>query len=538
MVNFECKVEDVDLDDEPLDWEFHPLAFSIGNHKKKYFVGALVGNTCLCAGFFAAQYLVAWAIMSIWSISWGTAVFFARAPGLVAIPLMALLTGTALSSFNLALYPHSAGTLPSIVGAVGVAVCILFPLILWNCLFSLPQFKAATVPDPKLALHEEGSSFLTKDTPSGSSHHYESPDVFSSSWTKSAYIFAFGRRVWVRHSDAPPFWVEQWGMFFEGFKQGFHWFSLVEIVEILCISLLSVWRPVEFAPCMSRNLLLTVVVSGYFGSIVYYRPHNAPLDLWVSVLTSGTTMLAIILISVSIALRGNPAWLVEALTTTSAVLLLISALFTLGKGVYDITLYFVDLRIGRRKDARKLDKAYNRTSPQVRGVNAQELSLWESTDDETDSEQVTARSQRVAASPSVFAHGTPDEKLCLRDTPTALSNRQNSVEARTADHRARARSIASSTLCSPLRPPHQKASYSSKSSSPALFHSPDEFPIDFGVAPYFLQQPPPTRPRRMSSLVTLAPSRSFPEHLLLAPAGRSPRLLPKPNSRATVSLQT
>eukprot|EP00659_Diplonema_papillatum_P012950 gene12950-19972_t len=481
LINFECKVEDVDLEDEPLDWEFHPLAFSIGNHKKKYFVGAIVGNACLCIGFFAAQYLVARAMMSIWSIPWGTAVFFARAPGLIAIPLMWLLTGTALSSFNLALHPHSAGTLPSIVGAVGVVLCILFPLILWNSLFAQSCFKAATVPDPKLALHHDtGSTFLCgKDTSSNSPDHYESPDVFSSSWAKSAYVFAFGSRVWVRDSNSPPFWVEQWGMFFEDYRQGFHWFSLVEIVQILCISLLSVWRPVEFAPCMGRNLLLTAVVSGYFGSIVHYRPHNAPLDFWVAVLMSGTVMLAIILMSVSIAIRGKPAWLVEALTTTSAVLLLLSALLTLIKGLYDITLYFVDLRIGRRKDAGKLD---NHEGVELGGVDAQELSLWES-EDGTVSEHVTARSRsQVSLPPSRAAFSPIDD---VQASPTS-SPRSRSA-GRTVEHFpiSRSKRAALPSVSRSFRRPsdHRKATGSSRSSSPAFVQNFEEIFSLGDVAP-------------------------------------------------------
>ena len=345
LMKVECVVEDFDLNHTAtLDWEFHPTGLSIGTHAHRYFLGAIVSNTGIIVAFLALNYSVAVAQMKFLGVSWGTAMFTVRAPGLAYIPLIWLHMGTVLSASNLAFFPSRAPAYAAAVGWAALLVCVGLPFLLWTLLFAPARFCATTVPDPRV---DAATAALLASTSTGRLGELS----LLKGRAKTAYVFVFGRELWVRRDGAPDFFVEQYGMFFEMYKHGFHWWSMVEMSQTTIFALMAAWKPETFNNCIVRSVLLLVLLVGYFGLIVYLRPHSSAFDSLSAGLESGMTALAVLLISVAIAVGSRSPTFSNALTQCAGVLLLASAVLLLLQGAYAIGLYSSDLLMGRRQTA-------------------------------------------------------------------------------------------------------------------------------------------------------------------------------------------
>ncbi|KAJ9468409.1 hypothetical protein DIPPA_33099 [Diplonema papillatum] len=342
LMRFDCQVEDIDLGEDPLDWEFHPLHFGIGDSPQKYFIGAVVGNVLIVLGFLAINYLVVYGSMRVFNVTREVAVFVARAPGLVYIPCMWLLTGTAMAGSYLALGSKSTGFM-TILGLVALLVCAAMPISIYYMILRPSCFYAVAVADPKIdaaaaeLVHEadvKGVSWQHKGVLTG--------------WKRTLYVLAYGEQVWVRSAAAPPYWVEAYGLFFEQFRKGYQWFGLAEMSQVFLIALLSSWRPGSFSSCMGRNALLSVLLLAFFASVVYLRPYNSHCDQFAASLMSGFTFVAITSMTISIAMKNTHRSASDGLMGFAGVLLLLSAAVLFVKGCYDIAFYFLDLKLGRR----------------------------------------------------------------------------------------------------------------------------------------------------------------------------------------------
>ena len=402
VMKMDCKVEDVDLNHtEPLDFEFHPLGIAIGDHAHKYFLGAIVCNTGLIIAFLGVNYGVALLQVSLLGVDMGTALYYVRAPGLVYIPLVWLMMGTSISAANLAIFGSRAPLPVAIVGWVTLAACVVVPVVIWACILRPGRFRAKAMPDPRLdqlAAAEAGK---------------EAENVLSG-WRRSLYIFVFGHEVWVQSDGRQDYFVEKWGMFFEVYKGGYHWFSVVEIAQILLIALMSVWKPHTFAVCVARNVLLSVILLAFFVAIVYLKPHNALFDYWVATAMSGFMFVAVLLMTIAISMKGDPADTVKKLTGGAGYLLLLTAATSMAKAAYDIILYMCDLTIGRRRTAREVGLRKSATP-------------WEGLGEE-DAEELQVVSQLSQVSQGSGYSFLPEEPASVPPHSAAtLSSRQHSA---------------------------------------------------------------------------------------------------------------
>ena len=345
LMNVECKVDDVDLDHaEPLDWEFHPLLFGIGTHNHKYFLGAVVSNIGILLVFLLVNYCMALVQTSCFGISWGTALFYVRAPGLLYLPLIWLLMGTSMAASGMAFFPSRAPAAVAVLGWIVLIGCASLPLVMWRMLLRPARFHATNVPDPRV--NEDAAQICGKYTGDD-----EMQKKVLTGWQRHAYIMVFGRELWVRKDGADENYVAKWGLFFETYRGNYHWFSLVEMVQIMFLAFSSAWKPTTFEMCVTRNVMITIGLAAFFFAIAYLRPYNSTFDYIVACLMSGMMFVAVALMSIALIMKGEPKDTVSTISEIAGFLLLISAMLLAFKGAYDIILYLVDIFIGRRKGA-------------------------------------------------------------------------------------------------------------------------------------------------------------------------------------------
>ena len=335
LMHFECNVEDVDLSHvEPLDWEFHPLQFPVGDHQHKYFLGACIGNTLILAAFLVLNYLAALLQTSLFHIPLGKALYYARAPGLVYIPLVWLLTGTSMSASNMAFFPSRAPAGVALAGWTFLVACLSMPVLLW-CFLRKGVFHATTVADPNLE-----DAVGTDET---------KPSMVLHGGKRWVYKFVYGTEVWVRSEGASLYFVERWGMFFESYRRGYHWWSILDVLQVLLVALFSAWKTDNYAACMVRNSLLTLGLLAYFGAVVFLRPFLAQCDQIAACILSGALFVAILMMTTAIGFNGAHASAATGMVNTAAVILIASAIFMIIKGGYDIILFIIDMYVGRRQ---------------------------------------------------------------------------------------------------------------------------------------------------------------------------------------------
>ena len=367
LMSIECKVEDIDLENsEPLDWEFHPLQFGIGAHSDRYFIGCIVANLSLVACFGVMNYVVAWVATQTLGVTWEDAIYYVRAPGLAYIPMMWLLMGTSLSASHLAFSPLPGRGWTAVLGWSVLALCGSIPLIMWAGLLRPAAFHAKFVPDPRIdpiAAHsllclnnradevEKPSS--TKDKLLGER------GVVLQGWKRKIYISVYGKDVWVKKGKRHPFFVEQWGMFFEIYRGGYHWWSMVEVGQIVFLALASAWKPEKVGMCVLRNVLITLVLFAVLMMSIWLHPFNARIDHIASIVLNGLMFGSVLLISISLIISqsSGPSSTATSFAEIAGVMLLSGAVLMMLKGIYDFILYILDISLGRRRDAMKAARA-------------------------------------------------------------------------------------------------------------------------------------------------------------------------------------
>eukprot|EP00754_Rhynchopus_humris_P013670 Rhum_TRINITY_DN14340_c17_g1::Rhum_TRINITY_DN14340_c17_g1_i1::g.83640::m.83640 len=341
LVGLKCEVDDIDLEHAaPLDFEFSPTRLALGGqgYEQRYFLGAVVGNTALVVGFFLANYAVAYGLRACFGLSFENAVFFSRVPGLTYIAILYLMMGTALSGANL-LFFSSGNPVSVVAGLLALGYCVAVPVLMWTRLLRPAVFHGVLQPDARLDPTTAAASPTGKQV------------KVLTGWRRGAYEFVFGPCVWVRKEGGPDFFVEQYGMFFEQYRGGYQWFSIVELTQAIVLALTSVLKPTTPTTCTVRNVWLTLVLLAFFVSVVRWKPFNSRLDQLVASAMTGMMFLAVLLMSVTLLMHGNPESVSKYFLSGSGFLLFCSAGLALMKGIYDIALYALDIFIGRRRGA-------------------------------------------------------------------------------------------------------------------------------------------------------------------------------------------
>eukprot|EP01062_Namystynia_karyoxenos_P016923 TRINITY_DN16235_c0_g2_i1.p1 TRINITY_DN16235_c0_g2~~TRINITY_DN16235_c0_g2_i1.p1 ORF type:complete len:1249 (+),score=149.85 TRINITY_DN16235_c0_g2_i1:93-3839(+) len=344
-----CLVDDLDLDEGvPIDREFHPIGIGVGSSPMRYFAGAVIFNPGIVMSLLLLLFSVAAAQLLLGCTSAATpdsrldmleATGNLRTPGLAFIPFFYLLQGTTLAAANLAFYPSHGPVWSAPVGVAVLSAAAAFPVALYFRMLKSAQMRtsAVQVDDPRLseAAHElqQAAGVRTGALLTGTK--------------RRLYCFFFGGRIWVNTAAASPrFFVERFGVLFEGYRENLQAFLCAEMAVAVLLSLLAAWKPGGAgAQCNVRNALVFAILLALAVATLYLRPYSAPVD---NILNGFNTVIVAVATGLfAAALAGGPSALYEP----AGLLLLVSAAVLTVKAVYDLILYILDMSLGRRASA-------------------------------------------------------------------------------------------------------------------------------------------------------------------------------------------
>ena len=326
--SFGCQMDDVDVGDEPLDWEFHPTTMSLGSAVGRYKLAAMVMNpvVVVCIGLLV---LCAAAVMQA-TQGYGRekAISVTRFPGILYIPYLFLLQGTSLVAAQVVFDPSRYPTMVAVLSYVTLALCLLSPVLLYTNVLRHVKREAELFPDPAIvgnpATGEPGKRA-----------------------NSAVYKFAFGTDIWVSRQS---YFAEKYGNCFESVKPTCLWYILCELAVILCLSLLSGWKPSSVTSCNIRNIFITILLVLFFVATVVKRPFLSAMDNLIAVVLSLLLASAVLGVTIAIAAESSKD---SALYAISSVCLLVSALMVMVKCLWDFGIYVMDLLISRRSGARE-----------------------------------------------------------------------------------------------------------------------------------------------------------------------------------------
>eukprot|EP01062_Namystynia_karyoxenos_P050645 TRINITY_DN3945_c0_g1_i4.p1 TRINITY_DN3945_c0_g1~~TRINITY_DN3945_c0_g1_i4.p1 ORF type:complete len:1155 (+),score=129.15 TRINITY_DN3945_c0_g1_i4:72-3467(+) len=324
ITQLNCFVDDLDLGHgEELDIEFHPLGIAVGSGHERYFVGAVLCNagiTLVCVALLAAVAAVL-ALRSQESSVWAAVIphqAVVRFPSFCYLPYQYLNQGSALASVHCAFFPLAASSATQILGGGTLILYLLLPPLVWWTTLRGSGFRAVALPDTVL---EEKAGM----------------------WGPAriaVYRFVYGTTVWSSTADN---FVERFGIMFEVYAPGKQWWILPELLHMVVLALFAAWSPSERSSCDIRNFLAAVMLLAYFLVQVLYRPYLSMLTTSLQGVMALLNFLAVALIAAGLADSSA-----GALRAGSAALV-VSACCQFVNFCCEVSAYFIDLCIGRRK---------------------------------------------------------------------------------------------------------------------------------------------------------------------------------------------
>ena len=327
--NFGCLMDDVDLGDDPLDWEFHPTQAAFGSTRGKFFFAALVLNPILVAGFALVALAVALVIKFCLGCDTDKALGGARAPGVVYLVHIFLLQGTSLVAAQVCFAParYDAGVI--VLSWVLLVACVASPVAVYYVVLRRVPLKSVVMQDPA----------IYGDPATGKPGKRQ-----DSGW----YKFFFGTAIWV--SDTGYF-SEKYGAVFENLRGGCLWYVTAESLVILCLSLLSAFKPASLAACNIRNFTIVFLLLAFFVACLVKRPFISPMDNLIAAILSFLMAVAVLTMAVAIAAEAEKDMWLYIIAKWS---LFLSAQLMIAKAVWDLFQYGVDIYMQRRSSARQL----------------------------------------------------------------------------------------------------------------------------------------------------------------------------------------
>ena len=348
IANFGCQVEDIDLEaGATLDWEFHPTTIALGTSTLKYFKGAALMNPVIIIASFVFLFSLGFMIRMGFEMTWGQALGNVRTPGMLFIPFMFVLPGTSLVSARLALPPDFSDGF-GVYGLFLMIGCLVSPLFVYFFVCRNLSLGATTVPDPRLNDYTNMSNTNLMEEPTVPVKQYTGAK-------RILYKIAFGERVWVSVGE-DSYFVEQYGVVFESYKEGRTWWVIIEVSTIICVGLLSSWHPSSPQECNSRNGIFTALFGVFFLLLLFIRPYASMFDAVLMGAVAGLMFVAVLMMTIGIA---NEVPATSALYVMAGVLLLVTTILTFIKAAFDIVAYGTDIWVGRKSGAREMTRVHN-----------------------------------------------------------------------------------------------------------------------------------------------------------------------------------
>eukprot|EP01063_Lacrimia_lanifica_P036488 TRINITY_DN7253_c0_g1_i4.p1 TRINITY_DN7253_c0_g1~~TRINITY_DN7253_c0_g1_i4.p1 ORF type:complete len:891 (+),score=-43.67 TRINITY_DN7253_c0_g1_i4:63-2735(+) len=323
-----CQNDVVDLSDEDLSLELHPTQVALGNGLERYLLGAVVMNSAIVIGLSLLVLLAARLLVTPERTVMENMAKL-RAPGILIVPYLALLPGTALSASRLVMMTSAA--LPARgCGLIVFSAVAASPYCIHRWILSHVPSKSRLVADPRIAgdatpVALPGTAVLT-------------------GWKRAVYSYAFGDHLWVAREDG-CFFPDIMGHVFDCYHSGKMYMLLCEIGMNIMLSVLAAFRPDPGLKCTIRNSLASALFISCTIAICALEPYLSPMENFAQKLIWCASTSALLALTVGTYGNSPPDGFLYSL---SGWCLATAVVMTLALGVWDTLWYAIDVFISRR----------------------------------------------------------------------------------------------------------------------------------------------------------------------------------------------
>eukprot|EP01063_Lacrimia_lanifica_P025806 TRINITY_DN3379_c0_g1_i4.p1 TRINITY_DN3379_c0_g1~~TRINITY_DN3379_c0_g1_i4.p1 ORF type:complete len:416 (+),score=130.42 TRINITY_DN3379_c0_g1_i4:63-1250(+) len=256
-------------------------------------------------------------------------------PGVVYLPFLYVLQGTAFAGAHVLFYNHGHTGL-HVLGAVVVAAVVASPAAMYYALLRRVPECAEAVRDPRLqAPGDEDPAFPELRVKEGLG--------------RGVYQACFGEDILVSVSE--KWWVaEHYGVVFDRLRVDKAWFVGVEMARAVVLGLLSTWTPSSLPACDVRNFTLFAVLLTHLALLLWHRPYIAALTNVVNVVVAVAVAASMGAVVVGMALRHGPE---DGAMQNGASLLWVATVCVQAKIVWDLGTRGYDIVSGRQRVVRR-----------------------------------------------------------------------------------------------------------------------------------------------------------------------------------------
>eukprot|EP01063_Lacrimia_lanifica_P025807 TRINITY_DN3379_c0_g1_i5.p1 TRINITY_DN3379_c0_g1~~TRINITY_DN3379_c0_g1_i5.p1 ORF type:complete len:516 (+),score=129.67 TRINITY_DN3379_c0_g1_i5:63-1550(+) len=264
-------------------------------------------------------------------------------PGVVYLPFLYVLQGTAFAGAHVLFYNHGHTGL-HVLGAVVVAAVVASPAAMYYALLRRVPECAEAVRDPRLqAPGDEDPAFPELRVKEGLG--------------RGVYQACFGEDILVSVSE--KWWVaEHYGVVFDRLRVDKAWFVGVEMARAVVLGLLSTWTPSSLPACDVRNFTLFAVLLTHLALLLWHRPYIAALTNVVNVVVAVAVAASMGAVVVGMALRHGPE---DGAMQNGASLLWVATVCVQAKIVWDLGTRGYDIVSGRQRVVRRGWRGHPRT---------------------------------------------------------------------------------------------------------------------------------------------------------------------------------
>ena len=286
-------------------WQVYPLGIPLGTTYHRYYVGCVVVNGLLMGAAFAL--LFALRCMR----------YVRGCSGLVVMPAALLMPGTAAAASRLALFYADAPLHTGLFGVATLVGCMLSPFFLWKHVLQSDVFEAVSVQDQKA--------------------------------TSPVFVFFYGDEFWASPSSSSRF-TDAYRTCFEPFREGRHTFYVYELLLVVVVALLSVWRATveSTLPCHIRDGAISFLVGVFWMALVWARPYASCFSNLAAVVQYALLLAACIVRSVA-PRDADHADADSAEDDAASILFATAAYYLMTKTMADLVMFFIE---GRRRRTR------------------------------------------------------------------------------------------------------------------------------------------------------------------------------------------
>eukprot|EP01063_Lacrimia_lanifica_P025810 TRINITY_DN3379_c0_g3_i1.p1 TRINITY_DN3379_c0_g3~~TRINITY_DN3379_c0_g3_i1.p1 ORF type:complete len:386 (+),score=92.85 TRINITY_DN3379_c0_g3_i1:63-1160(+) len=257
-------------------------------------------------------------------------------PGVVYLPFLYVLQGTAFAGAHVLFYNHGHTGL-HVLGAVVVAAVVASPAAMYYALLRRVPECAEAVRDPRLqAPGDEDPAFPELRVKEGLG--------------RGVYQACFGEDILVSVSE--KWWVaEHYGVVFDRLRVDKAWFVVAEMAKAVALGLLATWAPPTPTLCDVRNFTLLAILLMHLVLLLWHRPYLAIATNVVNIVVATAVSASMAAVVLGMALRHEPD---DGSMRAGAILLWLATALVQVKIAWDLVTRGYDIASGRQREVRRV----------------------------------------------------------------------------------------------------------------------------------------------------------------------------------------